>query len=592
MLLCAAVANAQPADDARYLRLVHEYTLQSDGSVDYHHFRELKLESYYAFHRAHGETFVVYDTVRERLHIRESHTLMADDRKVVTPANAFNEVLPRQASGAPAYSHLREMVITHTGLERGATIILDYVKKSFPGSVSFFSGMEEMAADAPVKAMTFILRHPSGSPLYFKALNTDVVPEVSNANGMTTYRWEFSNLPIAGHEALAGPTNNPVVMWSTLNDFKAAWLEFAAQPAFALKCDADMMMFADSLRAVEPRPVELSLAIAEHLKEAVREYSLDLEQTAYGSRTSVETWHSAGGTALERAALLAALCRAAGLDAVPVLVTEASLFDPSLPVMQMWQQPLVQISANGRTYCLDPGGQNKAPAENSLQGKLLLPIIPGASPDPRPVAEVPVRARIQFKLVLGTDGKIGGEAGLELEGAANPYFALLKAGDKAAALGSVPGYRIEAPEADAKIGPERSVLKVRMQARDSLAAFGGLQKLVLPFFPLPLDALARQGLPDERRGDIRLPHPVDIALSWDIELPDGHRLASTIEKDGGDTPAGRISHRMGLRGSTWTINQEALIPATASRANYKEFRDMLELWQAPHLTTFWVAPAE
>ncbi|HRZ77507.1 MAG TPA: DUF3857 domain-containing protein, partial [Bacteroidales bacterium] len=238
LLHCGAL-TAQP--DARYRRMVHEYTLQADGSVDYHHFRELELMTYYAFHRAHGETFIVYDTLRERLNVRECYTLMADGRKVQAPANAFNEVLPRQASGAPAYNHFRELVVTHAGLERGATIILDYVKKSFPGPVAFFSGTEEMAADAPVKALTFILRHPSGSPLYFKTLNTEVAPEITQANGMTTYRWEFSDLPAAAHEALSGPAPNPVVMWSSLNDHKAAWEAFTGQPAFTLKCDAGMM---------------------------------------------------------------------------------------------------------------------------------------------------------------------------------------------------------------------------------------------------------------------------------------------------------------------------------------------------------------
>jgi len=51
---------------------------------------------------------------------------MADGKKVETPSNAFNEILPSFAAGAPAFNGLRDMVITHTGLERGAVINLDY----------------------------------------------------------------------------------------------------------------------------------------------------------------------------------------------------------------------------------------------------------------------------------------------------------------------------------------------------------------------------------------------------------------------------------------------------------------------------------
>ena len=46
---------------------------------------------------------------------------MADGKKVKAPENAINEILPAFAAGAPAFNSLREMVITHTALERGAT---------------------------------------------------------------------------------------------------------------------------------------------------------------------------------------------------------------------------------------------------------------------------------------------------------------------------------------------------------------------------------------------------------------------------------------------------------------------------------------
>ncbi len=104
--------------DAVYEQLTREYTLNSDGSMDFRFIKKQKLQTYRAFHNLYGETFVVYDTVRQQLKINEVFTTMADGKKIPAPGNAFNPALPGFAANAPAYNSLREMVITHTGLER------------------------------------------------------------------------------------------------------------------------------------------------------------------------------------------------------------------------------------------------------------------------------------------------------------------------------------------------------------------------------------------------------------------------------------------------------------------------------------------
>ncbi|MFK5855714.1 MAG: hypothetical protein QM503_06250, partial [Bacteroidota bacterium] len=42
--------------DANYLKIVKEYTLNVDGSVDYNYSKSIKLLSHFSFHRLYGET--------------------------------------------------------------------------------------------------------------------------------------------------------------------------------------------------------------------------------------------------------------------------------------------------------------------------------------------------------------------------------------------------------------------------------------------------------------------------------------------------------------------------------------------------------
>ena len=592
LLSLALMTQAQEASDAVFQRLVHEYTLQADGSVDYHHFRELKINSYYDIHRAFGETFVIYDTQRERLSVRESYTLMADGKKVVTPQNAFNEILPREAAGAPPYSQMREMVITHTGLERGSTIILDYVRKTFNSPGAYFSGVKSMAEEAPVNAMTFILRFPANTPFNHKVLNSNAAPEISIADGMTTYRWEFTNLSAAVHEVYARPAASlyPTIIWSTASSFTAAWNHFTGQEAFRLRCDADMQLYADSMRSAWPNELERGLAIQTYVRQAIRDYGLSLEHTDYKVRNAEDTWKSSGGTLMEKAVLLAALCRAAGLDAYTALSIDAQLLDRSVPVKQAWEQPLVKITVSNSPVYLDPVKSNSYPAEYAMTDRFLLPVKPGEDLTEELGAATGAQAKLRYRLQLGDDMKLSGSVDMDLMNAANPSLALMKATDKASALSASKGYTVEVVPEEMKIGISRSSLTARFNAKDTLPAFGGIHKLELPVFALATDALDHAFLPQQRKTDIFLPYSIDLSVTWEVTLPENLRLVTSAEKEGMETLAGKMSHLITQKGNTWIIEQQLLLPATMEHALYREFRDVLTLWQSPNLRTFWVAP--
>ena len=125
-LIVNPLFSQTPGYDAEYQKLVKEYILQKDGSWDFHYRKEIKLLTHYSFHRLFGETFIVYNPLYQQLKINEAFTVMADGKKVIVPQNAFNGVLPGFAANIPAYNHLREMVVTHTGTEVGSVITLDY----------------------------------------------------------------------------------------------------------------------------------------------------------------------------------------------------------------------------------------------------------------------------------------------------------------------------------------------------------------------------------------------------------------------------------------------------------------------------------
>ncbi len=132
----------EKSNDAVYSKIVKEYTYNMDGSVDFRYYHRLKILSYFAFHRVFGETFIVYNPKFQTLKINKCVTYMADGKAVPSPANAFNEVLPAFATNSYPYNHLREMVVTHTGLEINCEIELDYTIHSQAGFYPFLMANE------------------------------------------------------------------------------------------------------------------------------------------------------------------------------------------------------------------------------------------------------------------------------------------------------------------------------------------------------------------------------------------------------------------------------------------------------------------
>lgn len=135
LLLCLLLVTvtAFGAPEAEYKKLEKTWTLHSDGSQEFRCNMELTLFTHTAMNGTYGESFIVYNPQYQELKINSSYTRQKDGTVIKTPDNAFVEVLPRNAADAPAYNHLKEMVVVHTGLELGATIYLDYTVTSKPG---------------------------------------------------------------------------------------------------------------------------------------------------------------------------------------------------------------------------------------------------------------------------------------------------------------------------------------------------------------------------------------------------------------------------------------------------------------------------
>lgn len=349
--------------EGEYISLREKYTFGADGSVVYKHHKELKINSFYALHNLYGETFIVYNPEFQTLSIDACHTVQVDETVIPLPPNALNEVLPSAAADAPAYNHLKEMVVTHTGLEPGAVISLDYTittRPGFPGSGDVFRLFNEVS---PIRNYELVVEVPAGKEL---TLEQTLGAKVSKSADGTVWTLTASGIPARLSEPLT-PVDDVPFVYASINPGEGAASLFKLLPK------EDMSALASEICKGKETDREKMDAIFNWMTWNLSLSPLSLQQ-AGKVRLPSEVVRSAYGTFEEKAALMLNLASSAGVQAEPY-----AMFAPTYPANLQTLEGAMWIKACGRLYSA-AGGFSRDASELSGRMQVLSPSGPVAIP--------------------------------------------------------------------------------------------------------------------------------------------------------------------------------------------------------------------
>jgi hypothetical protein len=575
---------AQPTNyDAVYLSLIKEYTLNPDGSIDYRVKKIQKLLNYPAFHRLFGETFIVYNPKSQQLRIHESFTEMADGKRVITPENAFNEVLPRFAALAPDFNGLREMVITHTGLEIGATIYLDYSIHSEPGFFPALMAGEVLAENQPVNELTVQVKIPASMELRYKLYNSVLQPSESLENGMRTYTWTSSDIPPIPTEDRR-PLHHaadPYLIFSTLKSFKPLISWYTGQEMWSDTLPAALQKQI-SLRSEEKKdPIARAFLWQETIINQLRLSEIPAELTGYRLRKPARTWNSNGGTPAEKAILLASILKYDGMDANPVAVFNGCHFDPEVASLSELDDWLVCITTpEGEPMYLSVKQLNAYDMAILLPDQAFLSFSAnGFNSFSRPGpghGEIALTANLSLDSAYLLSGTIQGK----LAGACNPRLAFLRDSLKlkhylGGGIGSSEIRKLEENLTD----PQKTDFTCTIQKPKSMRLDSNFRFLLLPVIRSGMENLGISSLPDTRSGLLEIPATLDERYSFTLSVP-GNLIPVSIPGDFRiENPAGSLIFSIRNKEGVLEISKEIRINHTViSPERYKDFKDLVDHW--------------
>ena len=371
--------------EGEFISLREKYTIGDDGSVVYKYHKELKVNTFYSIHNLYGETFIVYNPEFQTLSIDGCHTVQADETVIPLPPNALNEVLPSAAADAPAYNHLKEMVVTHTGLEPGAIISLDYTittEPGFPGSGDIFRRFNEAS---PIRDYTLVVEVPAGKEL---VVSQNLGAKMTKSADGREYTFKASGIPARLFESFV-PADDAPYIYASVDPGKGA------SAVFNLPKE-DMSALAAKICEGKKSDTEKMDAISSWIARDLGLCALTLDQAGKVRKPS-EVVASAYGTFEEKAALMLSLADAVGVKAEPV-----AMFEPTCPPCLQTISGAMWIKAADKYYSA-AGGFSRPVSE--LKGRFQALSPSGTVEVPEAVSQV----RIDEALAL--DPKQATEAG-------------------------------------------------------------------------------------------------------------------------------------------------------------------------------------
>lgn len=578
---------AQPSDqDAEYIKLIKEYTLNKDGSYDFHYRKEIRLLTHFSFHRLYGETFIVYNPQYQTLKINEAFTVMADGKKVVTPENAFNEVLPGFARDVAAYNHLREMVVTHTGTEVGAVITLDYTIHTQSGFLPFLFGMEEIGEASPVKNLEIIVRTPAEVPLHYRLPNNRTAPEITELAGQRSYIWLFRNLPALPRTSNQDPDRKAMLQFSIARDMTFAFFSFVNQPSFKEDAGADAQKRAAAVTEGKADELDKILALQGLVIDELKLVDIPLAYTGYKVRTPQQVWQSANATQLEKAILLSKLLVTAGINASPVATVPHGWFNADMGNPAAFDGFLVQVNPkkSGRLYLSVTQKQSQNYIYDLLD-KTIIQLDP-AIESMRTFSEKPETNLLQMDadLVLSAEKKISGSLGIRTEGMVNPYFRLYKDSSyvKNMLTGDIPASQMDKPVITSLTGL-KTTATVNIQPAAVKSDFSGYLVIELPRYKTGFDSWNLSQFMGSGNTPVKLDHHLWENYTYRIETPTGFLMVTPPMDLTFKNILGDLHISISQKGNVITIKRSwEHSHDVITSDNLDDFREMIKAWENPN----------
>lgn len=560
LIVLGTAISVSAAPEAEFKELIKSWTLNTDGSQEFHYNMELTIYSYLAMRSLYGESFIQYNPEYQTLKINSSYTKQKDGTIVKTPDNAFVEVLPRSAADAPAYNHLKEMVVVHTGLELGATIYLDYTITTKAGYLPGLDIFEPIQQASPIKEYSLSVTVPVDKDLSYSLANPQVMAKVNVEEGMRTISWKLKNVKPASLAPMQRIESGDMqyLACSTFETNKEALNYLFGQ--FDRPESMPLISLAETLTEGKNTDTEKLQAIHSFIVNDFAHSRLSLSETGYHIRPAEDVIRSAYGTDAELINLLYGLLSAAKIETK--VCAAYPVKDPQECSILKAVRLFIQAKADGQTYLLTSGSSKMSEIGWTADYCDIRDLKTGEEVDLTPCSP-----NLSYDVTMKLSDK---EVVSSIK--ANIPAAFVAYSDSKATAFS-------AGDKNASVSQKENVITVNYQTTGKVESVPGYYLLRLPDSPAGVAHQPYASFNSTRDCNLFLPYAPNETYTYTIEVPANMELSTPTAEKNISNAAGNCLLSIKQTGNKVEVSRSLKINSNLiKRADYPAFHALMAAW--------------
>ncbi len=295
-----------------------------------------------------------YNSSNERLNIIYIRVTKPNGAVTETPASNAQDIATEVSRIAPTYSDSREKQIPVKAL--GVGDVLEWrirnvkVKPEAPGE---FWYTKEFLQAGIVLQETLRVTVPQSKYVLVKGSSTDIVPEISEQNGLRTYFWKTSHLKNSKQEQVKSAEKPPSVQLTTFKNWAGVGRWYAGLQEPQLQITPAIRAKAAELVAGAATDDAKLAAIYRFVATEFRYISISFGQGRYQPHSADDVLTNQYGDCKDKHTLFSALLRSVGIEAWPALIGAGIKLTPDVPSPAQFNHVITYIPHHNPPLWLD-----------------------------------------------------------------------------------------------------------------------------------------------------------------------------------------------------------------------------------------------
>jgi tetratricopeptide (TPR) repeat protein len=295
-----------------------------------------------------------YTASNQQIDIGYVRVVKPDGSVVVTPDYNVQDMPADVTREAPMYSDIHQKHVAVRGLGVGDTleyqVMLHTIKSEVPGQFwleySFEKNLivldEQLDLDLPADKQVTVAC-------------ADVQPAITTADGRKLYHWSSSNLARPDPDAPPKSTKNwkPSVQVTTFSSWEQVGAWYNSLQKDSLTTTPAIQARADALTKGLTTDEDKLHAIFNDVALHIHYVGLDFGIGRYQPHAADDVLSNEYGDCKDKHTLLAALLKAAGIEAWPVLISSSRYLDPATPSPAQFDHVITLVPLGGKLLWMD-----------------------------------------------------------------------------------------------------------------------------------------------------------------------------------------------------------------------------------------------